>query len=245
MELKKLLYCGLVPALLAGCSYQLSFGSLQPVDSQHQSANINVLDNGTVIFTEGRLEVGVRVFTDRELNRQFEQYSRGGNKSSNPYTLGDFKPPDREETPGLFTVLLLSVKNYEFPKVIVDPLNIGVRSASGRMYEPFSLALLEQYYYPLAQGYAGNAFHNLFQQRVDILRQTLYKKEPVFSGQEESGFVVFPRLHEEVQQITIFVNNIVVRFDYAGRPTRTLNAVYRFEREVEKVKEWSLIGGNS
>ena len=67
----------------------------------------------------------MRPMTADELNRRFQSYSVAGVHSTNPYTYGNAERPE-QESEDRFTVFLLSVKNYEYPKVYVDPRNIAL-----------------------------------------------------------------------------------------------------------------------
>jgi hypothetical protein len=82
-----------------------------------QPSGLAVADDGTVTFTQGRLEIRMRPMSDKELNRQYATYSQSGPRSTNPYTFGNSTYFRTGETPRRFTVFKLSVKNYEHPKV--------------------------------------------------------------------------------------------------------------------------------
>ena len=102
--------------VLSGCGRYFA-GPLQPADQQTVDMTIN--DDGSLTYTLERLEVSLRPMTDAQLNRQFAGSSERGARSTNPYTFGDWSPMGDEWTPPRFTVFALSVKNYQFPKVLV------------------------------------------------------------------------------------------------------------------------------
>lgn len=217
--------------LYSACAYRLYSGPLKPLPEDRQGADMTVADDGTVTYTRDRLEIGLRPMTDDELNRQFASASKGGNLSTNPYTFGDWKPMGESRTPSRFTVFRLTVKNYTYPKVLVDPMKMRLISKKRRKYRPLSLSDLKEQYYPFAVGYAGNAYSR-FEDRKDILQRTLYTADPVFSGQEQEGYVVFPPLHNDVRQITVYLDDIVLRYDSFNRPIEILNIIFQFRRDV-------------
>lgn len=223
----------LVPLLLGGCAYRLLFGPLTPLPETAQAPWTKVLDDGTVLYSKDRLEVGLRPMTDDELNRQFPIASKGGVFSTNPYTYGDWKPFGEDKPPSRFTVFLLSVKNYAYPKIKIDPLEITIVAKNGRRYRSLSMQELKEYYLRYAVGYRGDAYAR-YEARKDILKRTLFSDEPIFSGQERKGYVVFPRLHEDVWEITVKIQDIVLRFDALGRPIEKIDLAFNFKREVLK-----------
>jgi hypothetical protein len=221
--------------ILTGCAYRLSLGRLEPLPESRQGEGFTVSDDGTVTYTKERLEISLRVMTDEELNRQFADASSQGRASTNPYTFGNWSPQPKEPPPSRFTVFLLKAKNYTYPKVHINPQKIIVSSKNGREYEPLTLALMKEYYYPYVQGYAGKEYSQ-FDNRIDLLRRTLYpSEEMVFSGQENQGFVLFPKLHDDVEEITVHVKDIALRFDFRGAPTETIDLAFSFHREVRRL----------
>ena len=221
----------LILSFSLSCGVRYFAGPMQPMAQDEQKTRMEVSDDGTVAYIYERLEVSLRPVTDEELNRQFSQNSKEGIWSTNPYTYGNWKDPITGETPSRFTIFRLKVKNYAFPKIQVDPLMMVMVSQNGRRYTPLSLLQLEEYYSPYARGYAGVAYER-FDERKDLLKKTLYTGEPIFSGQEREGYVVFPLLHYDVRQIDVHVRDMVLRFDIFGEPAETIDLVFRFERET-------------
>ncbi|HIE04690.1 MAG TPA: hypothetical protein EYP61_08020 [Candidatus Latescibacteria bacterium] len=223
---------------VVGCGrfgYYYYTGPLKPVGEPQQfMKGMTVYDDGTVSFTKERLEVSLRPMTDEELNRQFASASRGGPKATNPYTYGDAKYRDLGITPSRFTVFRLKVKNYTYPKVLLDPSNMVIVADNGREYWALNLEQLILYYRSFAVAYAGNEYDR-FEARKDILKRTLYPGDPVFSGQEEEGYVVFPALHPDVDKITVWVKDLVLRFDYRGEPLETMDIAFRFRRDIGRM----------
>ena len=230
----KVLVVSLVGALLYHCGYRYYAGALKPVAEVEQQAGAQVRDNGAVVFVQERLEISLRPMTDAELDRQFSsRISREGD-SANPYTFGPWKDPRSGETPSRFTVFYLEVKNYTYPKVLVDPARLRLIGANGRQYRPLTLLDLDDYFRPYATGYAGNRYL-LYEERMDLLRRTLYKNEMVFSGNEESGYIALPVLHQDVQRIEVRLEEVVLRFDFRDEPVESIDVAYAFERETGRL----------
>ncbi|MBM3280863.1 MAG: hypothetical protein FJY95_22720 [Candidatus Handelsmanbacteria bacterium] len=188
-------------------------------------------DDGSIVFTRDRLEITVRVLEDEYLNRQFAANSVQGARSTNPYTFGDWKPWGQDWTPRRFTVLLVKVKNYFYPKVLLEPDKISISTSNGRSYRVLDLGLLDDYFSPYLRSYAGQDY-KMYRETVDRLLRTLYRPDYVFSGQETTGYVVLPVLHQDVEDFTVHVPGVGVRFDYRSAPLEQLDLRYQFTREV-------------
>ncbi|MBI4530191.1 MAG: hypothetical protein HY709_01605, partial [Candidatus Latescibacteria bacterium] len=195
---------------------------------------MKVSDDGTVMYTRERLEISLRPMTDEELNRQFAAESQAGKKSTNPYTFGNWKDLVTKTTPNRFTVFLVKVKNYTYPKIKIDPGKMLLVASNGRQYSSLSFSDLLEYYHPYVEGYTGNAYE-IFETRKDILQKTLYPGGVVFSGQEQQGYLLFPPLHEDVEQIIVELKDVALRFNVWGEPTEMVNLSYRFWREIGRL----------
>ncbi|MBM3276812.1 MAG: hypothetical protein FJY95_01850 [Candidatus Handelsmanbacteria bacterium] len=224
----------------AGCAYRYYATPLKPLNEEQQGTSHKVADDGTVTFTQGRLEVSLRPMTDEELNRQFSAMSHGGARSTNPYTFGDSKVFRTDETPQRFTVFRLQVENYEFPKVLIDPARIYLTTSNGRKYYALTLAQLRVYFRRYALGGAetnteywvpGNENEEQ-NDRETTLNRTLYPAEQIFSAQEKEGYVVFQPLAADVEELTVHIPDMVVRFDYKGDPSEYIDVTARFGREI-------------
>lgn len=217
-----------------GCGYRYYTGPLVPVPEPKQAVQMRVSDDGTVSFVQDRLEVSIRPLTDEELNRQLASVSQAGAESPNPYTFSDWKDPETGATPARFAVFSLKVKNYTYPKVWVDPSKASLHASNGRSYKPLSLLELKEYYRPYATAYAGLQYA-LYEERRDILTQTLYPGAMVFSGQEQTGFIVFPKLHHDVESIRLHMADVALRFNFRDEPVETVDMEYVFERETGRI----------
>lgn len=237
------------PLLMVGCGHKLGYrhfaGPILPAAGLDQVEAFVVRDDRSITFVKDRLEVTILPLTVEMLNRQMagnSQQPEGFHepnpyqKSTNPYTYGDWKPGWEEEYPTRFTVFALKVKNYEYPKVQLDPHAIEITVANGRHYKAYSRLALDEYYAPYALGYAGNTFLP-FRERRDLILRTLYPvDEMVFSGQEKEGFIVFAPLDSDVEAFAIRIKGMVLRFDYRDQPVETIDITYSFTREVYLAK---------
>lgn len=217
---------------VVGCGFNYVASPLRPVESQKTEMAID--DDRGITYARGRLEVRLRPMTDEELDRQFGGGS-SPEKSPNPYTFGEREFWDGHRS--RFTVFHLKVKNYAYPKVLIDPERIELLAANGRRYWSLSLQQLETYFRSDAIGYRGNEYL-VFQQRLDLLRRTAFQPDPVFSGQESEGYVVLPVLHDDVSQIEVVIHGAALRFDYRGDPVETVDIGYSFERELGR-RRWT------
>lgn len=224
----------LVAGVFAGCAYRPYATDLEPVAQERQAEGMTVADDGTVTFSQGRLEVGLRPMTDEELNRQFGAYSEAGAHSTNPYTYGDSRHFMTGETPRRFTVFHLTVKNYEFPKVRLAG-ELVASTANGRRYYGLGLDQLDVYYRAYAVGFRGTD-HKEYKDRRDMLRRTMFPTaEDIFSGQEVEGYVMLKPLADDVTELTINIADIVTRFDYKGDPVEMIDASFKFRRDVGRI----------
>lgn len=208
-------------------------GPLRPLDQQETGMSVN--DDGSVTYTLERLEITLQPMTDAQLNRQFASVSEQGAESTNPYTFGNWKPLGEDWTPPRFTVFMLAVSNYQYPKVQIDPLKATITTANNRQYQAFSYAQLDEYYRAYWLGRSGRG-RRLFESRTDLLRRTLFNKDMIFSGQEKKGYLVFPVLHDDVREIQVHLEDIVLRFNVADQPVETIDLTFSFNRDVFRGK---------
>lgn len=225
-----------------GCSYRYYADDLQPLSEADQGENKEVADDGSVTYNQARLAITLRPMTDVELNRQFSAYSNQGAESANPYTFGNSEYFRTGDTPKRWTVFRLNVSNYEYPKVYLNPENVYITTSNGRKYYALNRDQLSIYYRRYAgggsggdaPGIPGNSFIT-WKERDGILRKTLYPNEQIFSAQESEGYIVFEPLAHDVEQLTVHIDDIVVRFDYKGDPVETTDVEMLFQREIGRV----------
>ena len=215
----------------AGCGYYHYAGPLQPAAGQPD--RVKVAEDKTIVFIQGELQVELRPLTDAELNRQFASHASDGPASTNPYTFGNTEFWEGEKDRQRFTTFRLQVTNDGYPKVKIDPSRI-VLKAGGAEFWSLNLQQLDTYYRAYAIGFRGNEYAR-YQERLDILRRTLFKNEEIFAGQQVEGFVVFPTLHHSVHNVELVIHDVVLRFDYSNEPVETVQIEYHLEREVGKI----------
>ncbi|HIG54465.1 MAG TPA: hypothetical protein EYG11_22735 [Candidatus Latescibacteria bacterium] len=239
-----------VPLVLMGCGHELGYrhfaGPILPAADVEQAEQYVVRDDHSITFVKDRLEITLLPLTVEMLNRQLAGHSQKPEgfhepnpylTPTNPYTYGEWKPGWEEEHPTRFTVFALKVKNYEYPKVSLDPLSIEITVANGRHYESYSRLALDEYFSIYAIGYAGNTFLP-YRERRDVILRTLYPAdEMVFSGQETQGFIAFAPLASDVEVFDVRIKGVVLRFDYRDQPVETVDITYSFKREVYLAKE--------
>ena len=239
--------CVLIGALLLLSCASIDFGKrtftgpIMPVGEQ-QSEQVAVNDDRSVTFALDRLEVTLRPLTIEFLNRQFASFDGDEGEegfydnpyeiSKNPYTYGDWIPPEQEWPTPRFTIFNLTIKNYEFPKVLVKPENIVLVASNGRKYHALTFPELYEYHLPYSWGNMGNLYLS-FEERKDIMARTLFEEETfTFGGQETAGYIVFAPLHKDVEEFEILVNDVAVRFDFRDDPVETMDIAFEFERDV-------------
>ena len=217
-------------ALMPGCARYYP-GPTTPLPETQQAAGTTVLDDGTVRYVRDRLEISLRPRSDAEMNRSLAPYSGAGVRSTNPYTFGNWSPPGEDVTPQRFTIFLVQVKNYQYPKVRVDPALAVLRSRSGREYRSLTFLELDEYYRAQALAWAGREYVR-YTERRDLLRRTLFTDDMVFSGQDQEGYLVFPVLPPDVTDLTVTLPDVALRFNYADEPTETADLTFAFGRQV-------------
>jgi hypothetical protein len=235
--------------LISGCGHKLGqrhfAGPITPA-AEISDPQFEVGDDRSITFTRDRLEISLLPLTPEMLNRQFAEYSKTPEgftepnpyvRPLNPFTYGDWEPPEGGEPPPRFSVFRLKVVNHSYPKVWLDPLKVELVTGSGRNYASLSYSMLVEYFRPYARGFSGNDYMVL-NERQGVLLRTLYPgDEMVFAGQEGEGFVLFSALDRDVEDMTVWIRNVVLRFDYKGEPVETVDIPYHFSREVYVAQE--------
>jgi len=230
----------------SGCGYYLVPENFQPLEVEKQetlgeSTQMEVLDDGTVTFHQNRLEVSVRAMTDEELNRQFASASinSGGPAEelpSNPFTYGNWEDPRPGRVPKRFSIFRINVKNYEYPKVKLDPQQVVVRSSNGRSYYPWGSYDVEEYFRRFPLAFNGLGYMRLNERRDIFTRGRYPDDEFCFSGQEVGGYVVFSKIHDDVEEVIVEIPALGVRYDFRSEPVETIDLSFRFKRNIRKVK---------
>ncbi len=231
---------GVVLLLTSSCAYRYYADDLKPLGEAQQGAGKAVADDGTVTFTQGRLEIGLRPMKDEELNRQFG--ATGGAQSTNPYTFANSTVFRTNETPRRFTVFKIRVENYEYPKVFLDPTTMYITTQNGRKYYALTREQLDVYFRAYMGGGDGGdspgapgITYGVWKERDAQLRRTLFPIQQVFSAQEAQGYVVFEPLAADVTELTLHAPGVVIRFDYKGDPAERIDVNAKFGRQTGKI----------
>ena len=230
------------------CGYYLIPGPFQPFAADLQSvadpsARMEIFDDGTAAYIVDRLEVSVRYMSDEELNRQFASFSADGRGPAdelptNALTHGDWKDPRTGLSPQRLSVFKVSVKNYQFPKVKFDPLDVTVVSDNGRTYYPWGSFDVVEYFRRFALAYNGLGYER-FQERRGMMTRLRYPDDEfVFSGQTVEGFVVFPKVHDDVERVTFHIVSLGTRYDFRSEPVEQIDLAFRFERQLRRVRTY-------
>ena len=232
--------------IAVGCGHFLIPTAFRPVGSGDQirhseGTSMEVSDDGTIAWVQGRLEISVRAMTDAELNRQFPTFSEDGDGPSfelptNVFTYGDWEDPRSKTSPSRFSVFKIAVKNYEYPKVKFDALTPFIEASNGRVYFPWGQYDFEEFFRRFPLAYNGLGYLR-FRERLSLLKLGLYPDNDFcFSGQEFEGYIVFDKMHDDVEDIIFRIPTVGIRYDYRDEPLETVALAYKFERDLIKVR---------
>ena len=237
-----------------GCGHFLVPGKFQPVEVAQQQTSgsdsqMKVLDDGTVTFVLNRLEVSVRPMIDEELNRQYPAQSNNASGPtdelpSNPFTYGNWVDPKTGKSPQRLSIFKVTIKNYEYPKVKLDPLKIYLESSNGRKYYPWGAYDVEEYFRRFPRAFNGLGYTR-YDERRDIVTQAKYPDDEFcFSGQEVQGYVIFTKIHDDVEQVALHIADLGLRYNYRREPVEEIDLSFRFRRDLQKVRNISELAAN-
>ncbi len=221
--------CSLIPPKL---KYYVRFTPDKNMLSR-ESYYIDPEDSSVVFDYEG-MKVKVKYLNDKQLNDEFPDKSYRENPT-NPYTYGMKKDPEKGYVPSRFTVFQVTVINHPFAKVQFDPSKAVLITDRGE----------EFYYYDILERDAkhGNSFENYYrsrmgrsgnekfwyEERMGLVRSTLYRSDAVFKGDKSIGKLVFDPLHPDVKRVKLTFNDFVVRFDPYGVPLDMIDIEFEFD----------------
>ena len=229
-----------LPALAMGCFLfpaKIEYNSyLTPSEKE---GDYSIREDGTVSYEVSGSRVDVKYMTDRELNELFPDESSKGKYSINPYTYGDWVDPDVGYVRNRFTVFKISVFNYTFAKVELDPTRPILLTDRGETLEPYVISVtagrnsLESYYRAL-RGASGNEYYR-FDLRMGIVRSNNYgQDEKIFKGESYFGFIVYNPLDSEVKRVQLVLKDFILKFDAYNRPIETIDIPLDFDRHIER-----------
>ena len=210
---------------------------LEPKEAEREEYSIG--DDGVVSYHLEGSRIDVQHMTDQALNGMFPDDSRGGKLSTNPYTYGDWMDPNVGYVPNRFTVFNVSVYNYTYSRMQLDPLKVILLTDRGDYLQSYTVApvadrkSLEGYYRAL-RGISGNE-HYRFSKRIGIVRGTAYgEDEVIFKGENYTGFIVFDPLHSKVRNARLILKDFAHKFDASGNPAETIDIPFDFSRLVSR-----------
>jgi len=233
-----------IAQVTAGCSIifpqQTHYNSyLVPIAMVEKGGLYRTEEDGSISYAVEGLRVNVKFMTDAELNTLLPEDSNKGEYSTNPYTYGDYVDRDLGYIPNRFTVFKVSVFNYTFAKVQLDPIEAGLLTDRGEEFHAYGIPSTSPYnsferYYRGLRGQSGNDFYR-FEVRMGHVRSHNYAQDqPIFKGENYSGFIAFDPLEPEVQKVRLEMRDFVLKFDEFGTPIETIDVRFDFDRKIEK-----------
>lgn len=208
--------------------------------SDMASGQYSVKPDGEVVYDLRGLKISVKPLTDEQLNKMFPERSYKEEASTNPYTYGNWVDPDLGYTPNRFTVFLVKVQSITYPKVNLDPAKVYLETdrgdvlyAYGRDDKDGTRHNFETYY--LALRGASGVEKARFEERMGVVRQTLYVNGPVFKGDRKEGFLVFDPLDPSVKRVTLVLKDFVLEYSATDWPSKSADIRFTFDR-IHEVK---------
>jgi hypothetical protein len=212
------------------------------VDENDQSYTLE--EDGAVSYNLEGLKISVKPMTDEKLNKMFPDISFQKEASTNPYTYGNWIDRDLGYTPNRFTVYVVKIFNYAQPKVNLDPLKAVLTSKRGDRLLPYAKDQKDspgsernfESYYEKIKGSSG-VERIRFEERMGIVRQSLFTEGQIFKGDKKEGFLVFDPLDETVEEVTLTLREFVLRYDSNNWPQDKIDISFTFKRELKKIVE--------
>lgn len=201
-------------------------------------------EDGEVSYNLEGLKIAVKPMTDEKLNKMFPENSYQEEASTNPYTYGNWIDPDLGYTPNRFTVFLVKVFNYAQPKVNLDPMNSVLTTDRGGRLLPYARDQKDspgnernfESYYEKIKGSSG-VERNRFEERLGLVRQTLFVEGQIFKGDKKDGFIVFDPLDENIKEVNLKLRDFVLKYDSNNWPQEKTDISFIFKRELNKIIE--------
>ncbi|MFZ5516498.1 MAG: hypothetical protein ACOY90_07650 [Candidatus Zhuqueibacterota bacterium] len=217
--------------------------TLTPVVNEN-NANLKIEEDGALAYSTEEMKIVVKPMTDKKLNSMFPDISNREDASTNPYTYGDWIDPELGYTPNRFTVFVVKVYSYGLPKISLNPLKAELTSSRGDKLLPYAREKKDnpgselnfESYYMKVKGASG-VERNRFEERMGMVRKTLYTEGQVFKGSNREGFLVFDPLDPSIKDVTLTLREFVVQYDANNWPQKTIDIVFPFGREWKAVTE--------
>jgi len=201
-------------------------------------------EDGAVSYNLEGLKISVKPMTDEKLNKMFPENSYLEEASTNPYTYGNWVDLDLGYTPNRFSVFLVKVFNYAQPKVNLDPLTSVLTTNRGATLLPYARGQKDnpgnernfESYYEKIKGSSG-VERIRFEERLGLIRQTLFTEGQIFKGDKKDGFIVFDPLDESVKEVELKIVDFVLKYDSNNWAQEKINISFTFKRELNKIIE--------
>jgi hypothetical protein len=202
---------------------------------------IDPLDSSIVWSQEGII-LKVKPLSDDDLNREYA-------KGVNPFTLGNWKDPEKGYTPPLYTVFQITVINQTRERVEFDLTRVVLKTDMGWKFHCHQgSGPWDGYPYVYDYGYLrwssldGNTKYTEQDKNQIWERSVIQREKPVRKDNKYSGKITFPPLPTDVTSFTLEVNDFILAFDAYkagyGNPTETTNISFSFKvhQSVTEVK---------
>ncbi len=201
-------------------------------------------EDGAIACNLEGLKIVVKPMTDEKLDKMFPDISYKEEASTNPYTYGNWVDPDLGYTPNRFTVFVVKVFNYAQPKVNLNPLNAILISQRGDQLLPYAREKKDnptsernfESYYEKIKGSSGVETIR-FEERLGMIRKTLFTDGAIFKGDKKDGFLVFDPLVEGINEVTLTLKDFVLKYDANNWPQEKIDIQFMFKRELKKTVE--------
>jgi len=208
---------------------------------EEEQGPYRVEEDGTVVYDAKDFKIEVKPMSDEKLNRMFPEVSYKKDLSTNPYTYGDWIDPELGYTPTRFTVFLVKVYNYARPKINLNPWKAILVSDRGDRLHSYGRddadrAVHNFYAYYEARKGASGPERDRFEERMGLVRQTLYIDGPLFKGDKKEGFLVFDPLDPSVREAELILKDFVLEYDVTDWPSKTIDISFKFKKLSGQIK---------
>ncbi len=230
--------------LFTGCFLfppKVRYSSYLVPEVREQEGDYLIEADGSLSYVKSGLKINVKYVMDDELNSIFSKESSKNEYSINPYTYGNWIDPELGYSPNRFTVFKVSVYNYAFSKIELNPLNCILLTDEGKLLYSYGIEgpvphnSFEKYYRSL-RGQSGNEYYR-FNMRMGIVRSYNYgENEKIFKGENYNGFIVFDSLGKDVERVRFRIKDFVLKFDAFDRPLDKSDFSFDFRRKIETKK---------
>lgn len=198
------------------------------------------VDGNTMSYEVEGLRIDVVHRSDSELNALFPEESAQGRHSVNPYTYGNHLDPALGYVPNRFTVFEVTVTNLDLAKVEFQPLACRLTTnRDGEVLESFGISSgtatnTFEAYYRTRRVPGGNEDYR-YNMRMSLVRSHTYPSgEKILRGEQYGGFVAFPPLADAVHQVTLHMDDLILKFNAYDKPLESVDLAFGFQRQIRQ-----------